>query len=94
MKKATFWPHSGEVEVGLFSHVISDRTEGNGVKLCQGRVRLDTGKHSFSQRLVREQWGHRPWRCLEVVLRDMVWWGNIGGRWTVRLDDLGGLFQP
>ena len=25
---------------------------------------------------------------------DMVWWGNIGGRWTVGLDDLGGLFHP
>ena len=29
---------------------------------------------------------------LDVVLRDMVWWGNIGGRWTVGLDELGGLF--
>lgn len=31
---------------------------------------------------------------LDVVLRDVVWWGNIGGSWTVELDDLGGLFQP
>ena len=33
---------------------------------------------------------------LYVVLRDtveMVYWGNIGGRWTVELDDLGGLLQ-
>ena len=33
---------------------------------------------------------------LYVVLRDtveMVYWGNIGGRWTVELDDLGGLSQ-
>lgn len=29
-----------------------------------------------------------------VVLRDMVWWGNIDGRCTIRLDDLGGLFWP
>ena len=32
--------------------------------------------------------------CLDVVLRDMVQWGDIGGRWTDGLDDLGGLFQP
>jgi len=31
---------------------------------------------------------------LRVVLRDTVWWRNIGGRWTVELDDLGGLFLP
>lgn len=30
-------------------------------------------------------------KCVDVVLRDMV--GNIVGRWTVGLDDLGGLFQ-
>jgi len=28
------------------------------------------------------------------VLRDMVYWGNIGGRWMVGLDDFAGLFQP
>jgi len=33
-------------------------------------------------------------KCLDVVLRDMALQGNIGGRWTVGLDDLGGLFQP
>ena len=34
-------------------------------------------------------------KCLDVVLRDMVYWGNIGRRWTVELDDdLRGLFQP
>ena len=27
----------------------------------------------------------------DVVLRDVVWWGNIGGR-MVGLDDPGGLF--
>ena len=29
-----------------------------------------------------------------VVLSDMAKWGNTGGRWTVGLDDLRGLFQP
>jgi len=27
--------------------------------------------------------------CLDVVLGNMVWWGNTVGRWSVR-----GLFQP
>ena len=30
-------------------------------------------------------------KCLDVVLRDVVLWGNIGGMWTAGLDDL---FQP
>jgi len=25
---------------------------------------------------------------LDIVLRDIVWWRNIGGRWTVGLDIL------
>ena len=29
---------------------------------------------------------------VDIVLRDMVWWENIGGRWRVVLHDLGGLF--
>jgi len=33
-------------------------------------------------------------KCLDVVLRDAVYWGNIGGKWMVGLDDLGDLFQP
>lgn len=30
--------------------------------------------------------------CLDVVVRDMIEWGNIDGRWVVGLDDLGSLF--
>jgi len=31
---------------------------------------------------------------LDVVLRDMICWGDIGSRWLVGLYDLGGPFQP
>lgn len=30
---------------------------------------------------------------LDIILRDMVLWGNTGSRWAVEWDDLGGHFQ-
>jgi len=92
------------VGVGPFSHITGDRTKEKGLKLHQGKFRLDIRQNFFIERvgrhwnrLPREVIESPPWRYFKEVMWHLGTWSSVGPgsvRLNFGLNDLRVAFQP